>query len=106
MQGKCINQIRLNADQTGNQANAEEKRAQHGDSPLNMILGSPAIDEEANGHKDTEEDERRQTVFWLRHAIVGGSEAFEDAIGSGASQYKANKHADAAGDVTQSNVGT
>lgn len=106
MHGESINQIRLNADQTRNQANAEEKRAQHGDSPLNMVLSSPAVDEKTNGHEDTKENERRQTVFWFALAIVGGSEAFENAIGRGASQYKTNEHSNTAGDVAQSNVGT
>jgi hypothetical protein len=90
MHGKRINQVRLNADQARNQTDAEEERAQHGNSPLNMILRCPAVDEKTNGHEDTEEDQRRQAEFWLGFAIVGGCEAFENAVGSGANMRPTN----------------
>ncbi|GAB1205138.1 hypothetical protein APSETT445_003808 [Aspergillus pseudonomiae] len=67
-----------------------------------MHLGGPAVPEEADGYQEAPWDERRESEFWLRLAIVSGDEAILDPVGKGAEAGDTNEGSDTNADVHES----
>ena len=58
-----VDQIRRQRDGGGEEAEAKGGGADHGDDVEDLVLGGPAVEEEADGDEDAAEDHGGEAVF-------------------------------------------
>ncbi|KAJ6438728.1 LOW QUALITY PROTEIN: pyruvate kinase [Purpureocillium lavendulum] len=63
--GEGVDQVHLKAHEDDEVANANDRSAYDGGDPVNVVLGSPAVDEQAGGKEEGANLERRESIFGL-----------------------------------------
>lgn len=109
--GSCIarvgvDEVGVDAEESADHADANQEGTEKGHSPLDVVLGCPAIQEEACGEERRGVHEHGKAVFGFEDAaVVFVGETADDGVGEAADDEEAYEHADAETDVHEADDG-
>lgn len=104
MNGECIDEICLNAHEQPYHTNSDKECAEEGQSPLDVLVGTPSVDEKTCRNERSGDDERWKSVLRLHFAAILGCKTQRQLVGNGAEDDQAKEHADAGTDIHKANV--